>query len=166
MRLSLAVFEQVTGRALEHFAERGERGRLDDLDRLVLRQLVAARDAQPCQIPETVGRQAVLGQLRFEFPVNRHAGKIRRIFRLDNSKVTPYYSVVPQLGGIMAKKATGPRYSVQPAGFPRDLWLVWDHERGDNLRGAELNPTNPPRFPWFTQESAAERIAARLSGRG
>lgn len=58
---------------------------------------------------------------------------------------------------------TGPRYSVQPAGFPRELWLVWDHRLGRNLVGAELNAKNPPRHPWFGHVKTAEKIVDRLN---
>lgn len=59
---------------------------------------------------------------------------------------------------------TGPRYSVQPANFPRELFLVWDHQAGDNLRGVQLNAKHPPRHPWFVHESAARKIVDRLNG--
>lgn len=70
------------------------------------------------------------------------------------------------LAGMTDRKqlrASGPRYSVQPANFPRELWLVWDHHRGDNLRGAELNAKHPPRYAWFTRESAAQKTVDRLN---
>jgi len=57
----------------------------------------------------------------------------------------------------------GPRYSVQPAGFPRELYVVWDHQRGRTVAGVELNAKNPPRFPWFTRDSSARKIADRLN---
>ena len=48
----------------------------------------------------------------------------------------------------------GARYVVIDAGFPRALWLVWDCEAHDNLRGHS-------RCPWFTTRNAAQKMADR-----
>jgi hypothetical protein len=76
-------------------------------------------------------------------------------------------AAILSLSGVTQKdkqvRPVGPRYSVQPANFPRQLWLVWDHRLGRNLAGAELNAKKPARFPWFTRESAAQRVVDRLN---
>lgn len=95
MELVVAEFQQGAGLALEQFAERDERRGFDDLRGRVAHQFVAARDAQPDQVVEPVGRQAVLVELGLELPINGHGRKIGPILRLDNSKVAPYYLVTP-----------------------------------------------------------------------
>lgn len=185
MTLSLAVPQQVAGRAVEGRAQLRQGIRVDAFGDGLAHQVIERLSCQPRQGCETVPRQPPpLGDVR-ELPAYRHGVSIALTERLDNRQSSVYYSGVPQRISLMPattrrqaalqsftpearqarrrQRTTGPRYSVQSAGFPRELWLVWDHLRGDNLRGAELDAKNPPSVPWFANAKTAQRIVDRLN---
>lgn len=65
---------------------------------------------------------------------------------------------------IAQQAANGARFVVIDAGFPRKLFLVWDCQANDNLRGDALGKRDA-RFPYFTRASSAQKVADRHNRR-